>query len=209
MPTQYQKYVGESNTLCFNFHSQISSIGHIFITRWGNWGLERLQVIYSLHSWSRAKLGFDGDLEKNASLGIVLQLWLFATKQHLSLVFKDIQSETQIPWILRCPWRKSLIHFPLKQRPEIAWVLCKGVLVKIGVAYQAAFPLPQKDEKPQVVIRKLNDFTDKLKVWEAAGETGQLQLQRKLHWTFQSLHFNYGGRGWGLGSSPQWVCIQH
>lgn len=60
-------------------------------------------------------------------------------------------------------------------------MLCKGVLVKIGVAYRAAFPLPQKDEKPQVVIRKLNDFTDKLKVWEAAGETGQLQLQRKLH----------------------------
>ena len=44
-------------------------------------------------SWSRAKLGFDNDLEKNAFLGIVLQLWLFRKKQHISLVLKKIKSE--------------------------------------------------------------------------------------------------------------------
>ena len=141
-------------------------------------------------------------------LRIMLPLCLFKRKQHPSLGLNEVKGETQIPWVSRCPWRKSLIYFPVSHSQRQP-VLCKGVLVKIGIAHQAPFPQPQEDEKPRVVIRKLNNLTDKLKAWEAAGETGQLQLQRKPHWTFQSLHFNYGGRSWGLGSGPQWVCAQH
>lgn len=160
-----------------------------------------------LYSWWRAELGLwlrEKRISWNHSSAA-----LFRSKQHTSLVLKEIKTETQIPWVRRCPWRKSLIHSPLKQLPEIARVLCKGVLVKIGIAHRTPFPQPQGDEKPREVVRKLNNFTDKLKVWEAAGETGQLQLQRKLQWTFQSLHFNYGGRCWGLGSGPHWVRAQH
>jgi hypothetical protein len=44
--------------------------------------------------------------------------------------------------------------------------------IKIGNAHQVPFQLLLENEKPQVVISKLNHFTDKLKVCEAAGETG-------------------------------------
>lgn len=49
----------------------------------------------------------------------------------------------------------------------------------MGIAHWATFLQPQEDEKLQVAVRKLNNFTDKLKVWEAMGETGELQLQKK------------------------------
>lgn len=77
----------------------------------------------------------------------MLQLQLFRKKQCIFLVLKEIRSETQIPWVSVCPERKSLIHFPLKHLSEIARVLCKGVLVKIGIAHQAPFPQPQEEEK--------------------------------------------------------------
>ena len=66
---------------------------------------------------------------------------------------------------------KEIAHlFPCEPLPET--VLCKGVLVKTGIAHQTPFVQPQEDETPRVVIRKPNNFTDKLKAWEAAGETG-------------------------------------
>lgn len=77
---------------------------------------------------------------------------------------------------------KEVTHlFPFEAAPRDGQSVVQGVLVKIDIACRAPLLQPQEFEKLRVVIRKLNSFTDKLKVWEAAGEAGQLQLQRKPH----------------------------
>lgn len=59
---------------------------------------------------------------------------------------------------------KKITHPSLKkQLPEISQMLGKGVVAKTGIAHQAPFPQSQQDNKPQVVVRKLDNFADKLK----------------------------------------------
>ena len=68
---------------------------------------------------------------------------------------------------------KDLIHsFLLESSLRDSLSFVQGSFIKIGIARQASFQQLLENEKPQVVISKLNHFTDKLKVCEAAGETG-------------------------------------
>lgn len=68
---------------------------------------------------------------------------------------------------------KEITHpFPLEAAPRDSPSFVQGSFIKMGIAHQAPFQQPLENEKTQVVISKLNHFTDKLKVWEAAGETG-------------------------------------
>lgn len=165
------------NVVCQQFSLSNQSCYHILIPiiqmKKQGWNSEK-SPSYTAHHGQRWIWCW---LRENALSRIMLPLCLFKRKQHPSSGLNEVKGETQIPLGIQVPFEGNHSSIsPCKPLPETASVVqrssCKNRHRPPG-----SISATTGGWKPRVVIRKLNNFTDKLKAWEAAGETGHFNFR--------------------------------